>query len=527
MDGELLSILSAIERDKGIDREILIQAIEVAVATAAKKSEGLSDEVESVATLDRKTGRIVAVVDGREIDSARLTRIAAQTAKQVIIQKIREAERDVIFTEYQGRMGDIVTGSVHRFERGDIIVELGRAEALLPRSERIPHEEYHQGDLVQAYVLDVRKGVKGPAIVLSRTHEGFIHGLFALEVPEIAEGIVEIKGVAREAGDRTKIAVASKDEKVDCVGACVGMRGTRVKNIVRELHGEKVDIIRWHDTVNEFIVAALSPAKIVEIQANEGTKSALVIVDGDQLSLAIGKKGQNVRLASKLTGWQLEIKTKAQLEAPPVPPEVSVRDLPGVGPSLEKRLREAGITTAQQVAGMTLEQLTAIEGVGEKTAQKLLGASTSAVHPKAAAETSAASAEAVADAPASEAAADEAPEASAEPIVEAPPEAIAEASPEAAQAARPGDGEGRAGDTRSQGAPSAPADTGEQPGESAESETPEKPAPAGQDEDVSEHTSEEPSEHPSEQMPEDTSKQTPEQMPGDTSADEPREKSQG
>ena len=368
MNGELLQILGAIERDKGIDREILIQAIEAAVASAAKKSEGVGEEAESIATLDRKTGRIVAVVDGREVDSARLTRIAAQTAKQVIIQKIREAERDVIFIEYQGRVGDIVTGSVHRFERGDIIVELGRAEAVLPKSERIPHEEYHQGDMVQAYVLEVRKSAKGPSIVLSRTHEGFIRGLFSLEVPEIAEDIVEIKGIAREAGDRTKIAVASTDEKVDCVGACVGMRGTRVKNIVRELHGEKVDIIRWHGSVNEYIAAALSPAKIVEIQPEADAKQALVIVDDDQLSLAIGKKGQNVRLASKLTGWQLEIKTRAQISGD----TTSLRSLPGVGPAMEKRLTDAGVTTVQQLSGMGLEQLTAIEGVGEKTAQKLV-----------------------------------------------------------------------------------------------------------------------------------------------------------
>ena len=368
MNGELLSILSAIERDKGIDREILIQAIEAAVTTAARKSEGVSEEIEATAALDRKTGRIVAVVDGREIDSARLTRIAAQTAKQVIIQKIREAERDVIFTEFQGRIGDIVSGAVHRFERGDIIIELGRAEAVLPKSERIPHEEYHQGDLVQGYVLDVRKNAKGPSIVLSRTHEGFIRGLFTLEVPEISEGIVEIKGIAREAGDRTKIAVASKDDKVDCVGACVGMRGTRVKNIVRELQGEKVDIIRWHEHPNEFIAAALSPAKIAGIEAYPENKQALVIVEDDQLSLAIGKRGQNVRLASKLTGWQLEIKSKAQTSAAEAP----LRSLSGVGPAMEERLKKAGITTAQQLAAATLEQLTGIEGIGEKTAQKLL-----------------------------------------------------------------------------------------------------------------------------------------------------------
>jgi N utilization substance protein A len=368
MNGELLSILGAIERDKGIDREILIQAIEAAVATAAKKSEGAAEEDESVATLDRKTGRIVAVVNGREVDSARLTRIAAQAAKQVIIQKIREAERDVIFTEFQGRVGDIVTGSVHRFERGDIIVELGRAEAVLPKPERIPHEEYHQGDMVQGYVLEVRKSAKGPSIVLSRTHEGFIRGLFTLEVPEISEGIVEIKGIAREAGDRTKIAVASSDEKVDCVGACVGMRGTRVKNIVRELHGEKIDIIRWHESPKEFIAAALSPAKIVEIRESSEAKQALVVVDDDQLSLAIGKKGQNVRLASKLTGWQLEIKSKTQLTSP----VVTLRSLPGVGPAMEERLTKAGVTSVEQIAGLTAEQLTAIEGVGEKTALKLI-----------------------------------------------------------------------------------------------------------------------------------------------------------
>jgi len=368
MDGELLSLLEAIERDKGIDREVLIQAIEAAVATAAKKSEGASEEAEATAQLDRKSGRIVAFVDGRPVDSAHLTRIAAQTAKQVIIQKIREAERDVVFAEFQSRVGDIVTGSVHRFERGDIIVELGRAEAIVPKSERIPHEEYHQGDRLQGYVLEVRKTAKGPAIVLTRTHEGFIRGLFALEVPEIAEGIVQVKGIAREAGDRTKIAVVSTDEKVDCVGACVGMRGTRVKNIVRELHGEKIDIIRWHDDIKEYIASALSPAKISEIRPSTDVKQALVIVDDDQLSLAIGKKGQNVRLASKLVGWQLEIKSRGQLGAG----EMSVENLPGVGPTTQQRLKEAGVATVQQLAAMTVEQLCAIKGIGEKTAQKLL-----------------------------------------------------------------------------------------------------------------------------------------------------------
>src|SRR3989338_2229212 len=362
MNGELLSILSAIERDKGIDRDILIQAIEAAVASAAKKSEGVSEETEATATLDRKTGRLRAVVAGREGDSARLTRLPPPTAKQVIIQKIREAERDVVFTEYQSRVGDIVTGAVHRFERGDIIVELGRAEAIVPKSERIPHEEYHQGERLQGYIAEVRKTLKGPSIVLSRTHEGFIRGLFSLEVPEIAEGIVQIKGIAREAGDRTKIAVASTDDKVDCVGACVGMRGTRVKDIVRELHGEKVDIIRWQESTKEYIPAALSPAKISDIQLQPARKSAVVIVDDDQLSLAIGKKGQNVRLAAKLTEWQLEIKSRAQLAQEAVPLE----QLEGIGPATRQRLADAGIATIGQLAGMTVEQLSEVKGGGGK-----------------------------------------------------------------------------------------------------------------------------------------------------------------
>jgi N utilization substance protein A len=438
---ELLSIIEAIERDKGVDREVLIQALESAVATAAKKSEGVSEETESTATFDRQTGKLTVVVAGREIDSARLTRIAAQTAKQVIIQKIREAEREVIFTEFQGRVGDIVTGSVHRFERGDIIVELGRAEAILPKAERIPHEEFHQGDRLQGYVLEVRKSVRGPAIVLSRSHEGFIRGIFTLEVPEIAEGIVAIKGIAREAGDRTKIAVASSEEKVDCVGACVGMRGTRVKNIVRELHGEKVDIIRWHEDVKEFIAAALSPAKISEIRPSPEAKQALVLVEDDQLSLAIGKKGQNVRLASKLTGWQLDIQSRSQLTQA----ARLLRDLPGIGPLLEQRLQEAGITTVQELAAQTVERLTAIKGIGEKTAERLLESARAALGPAAqsgrapAEETSPAPVEEAA--PAAEAAApQEDAAATAEPPTEepaAPPGDSAPPTPETPSEERP------------------------------------------------------------------------------------------
>ena len=367
MNGELLSILEAIERDKGIDREILITAVEAALATAARKSLGVKEEEEVSVIIDRKTGALRVNAPGKSVSSVEFSRIAAQTAKQVIIQKIREAERDVVYSEFQSRLGSIVNGTVHRFERGDIIVELGRAEAILPKSERIPHEEYQQGDRLQGYVVEVQKTTKGHAVVLSRTHEGFIRGLFSLEVPEIAEGIVEIKGISREAGDRTKLAVHSKDEKVDCVGACVGMRGTRVKNIVRELHGEKIDIIRWHADIREFIAAALSPAKIDQIIENHITKAALILVDDDQLSLAIGKKGQNVRLASKLTGWRLEIKSKSQLARG----EVTVNNLPGVSEEIAPRLQRAGFTAIEQVATSDLEALTRIEGLDDRAAEKL------------------------------------------------------------------------------------------------------------------------------------------------------------
>ena len=245
MDGELLSLIEAIVRDKGIDREVLIQALESAMASAAKK--GLKDAKEVTVTIDRTKGNVVVLSDGQRLSSTEFSRIGAQTAKQVIMQKIREAERDVILGEYQDKVGRIVSGTVHRFERGDIIVDLGRTEGLLPKPERIPYEEFQQGDRIMASVLEVGKGAKGAAIILSRAHEGFVRGLFALEVPEIADGTVQIKAIAREPGERTKIAVASKDEKVDAQGACIGMRGTRVKNIVRELHGERVDVIRWLD----------------------------------------------------------------------------------------------------------------------------------------------------------------------------------------------------------------------------------------------------------------------------------------
>jgi N utilization substance protein A len=309
---ELLTILEQLERDKGIDREILFQAVEAAVASAAKKLWTVEKEEDIRVVLDRKTGKITAFAGDEEIRSSEFGRIAAQTAKQVVIQKIREAEKDVIFNEYYSRIGQIISGSVYRFDKGSITIDLGKTEAILPKKEQSPKEEFKQGDRIKALVLDVRRETRGPEIVLSRSHPNFVKRLFELEVPEIYEGIVEVKSIARDSGERTKIAVFSKDEKVDCVGACVGMRGSRVKNIVGELHGEKIDIIRYSDDIKEYIQEALKPAELSQIQLDYEEKKANIIVADDQLSLSIGKHGQNVRLASQLVGWELNLFTMDQ-----------------------------------------------------------------------------------------------------------------------------------------------------------------------------------------------------------------------
>lgn len=313
-NSELMTILEQLERDKGIDKETLISAVEAAVASAARKIWTVDKEEDVKVVLDRKTGKITAWAGEEEIHSSEFGRIAAQTAKQVVIQKIREAEKDVVFNEYNLRIGQIISGAVYRFERGNIIVDLGKTEALIPKSEQNNKEEFRQGERVRAYVLEVRKENRGPQIVLSRAHPQFVKRLFELEVPEIYEGIIEVKAIARDPGERTKIAVYSKDEKIDCVGACVGMRGSRVKNIVTELHGEKIDIVRYSDDIKEYIQAALSPAEISQMQLITDDKRVNIIVDEDQLSLAIGKYGQNVRLASKLVGWELDIYSAKQWE---------------------------------------------------------------------------------------------------------------------------------------------------------------------------------------------------------------------
>jgi N utilization substance protein A len=374
MSSELLAILDHLEREKGVDKEILLAAVEAAMVSAVKKSIGAKDTQNIKVEIDRSTGKIRAFSEDKEIKSVDFGRIAAQTARQVMIQKIREAEKDVIYNEFISKVGTIVSGTVYRFEKGNIVVDLfGRTEGTIPHREQTQSEEFRQGDRVRAYILEVKKEPKGPQIILSRAHPNLIKKLFELEVPEIYEGIVEIKALSREPGERTKIAVWSKDEKVDCVGACVGMRGSRVKNIVSELQGEKIDIIRWSDNIREYVTASLSPAKISEIKLDKERQHAEVIVSDDQLALAIGKRGQNVRLASKLVCWELDIRTKPEVkEEVRTKEDQSLASLHGVGDKILSALIEAGFSTLESLASADAEALSQIKGVGSKKAEKII-----------------------------------------------------------------------------------------------------------------------------------------------------------
>ena len=388
MSQELLAILEQIEREKGIKKEVLLEAVESALLSAARKAIDVKPEEELKVEIERNTGKIKAYLNNEEIKSIDFGRIAASTARQVIIQKIREAEKDVVFNEFQGRVGEIVSGTVYRFDKGNIVVDLlGKAEGLLLKREQSPGEEFKQGQRVRAYVAEVKKEAKGPQIILSRTHPNFVRKLFELEVPEIYEGIVEIKAIARQPGERTKISVRSKNDKVDSVGACVGMRGNRVRNIVNELAGEKIDIVRHSDDMKEYIKAALSPAKISEIKLDKEKVRAEVIVDDDQLSLSIGKHGQNVRLASKLVGWELDIRTKTAIAeatakkeeakeepqgAAPQAEGADLTQLSGVGEKTLALLKESGFNSVEDIAGADIEKLTKIKGIGEKKAEKLI-----------------------------------------------------------------------------------------------------------------------------------------------------------
>lgn len=346
MNQEFIEALDELEKEKGISKEVVFSALEAAMVSSYKKNFGTSQNVE--VNIDRETGKIdiyalqdivadedliddktqlsisqakkldpkyeVGDVFSKMVDPAKFGRIAAQTAKQVVIQRIKDAERDIIFDDFTDRENEIITGQVQRVSYGNVFFDLGKTEAILLPSEQIKGETYKQGDRFKLLLVEVKKTTKGPQIILSRSHPNLVKRLFELEVPEIAEGIVEVYSIAREAGSRTKIAVFSKDEEVDPLGACVGYKGARVKAIVDELHDEKVDIVIYSKDIDTFIANSLSPSKVEKVFANEKEKSALVVVPDYQLSLAIGKEGQNARLAAKLTGWKIDIKSTTQYE---------------------------------------------------------------------------------------------------------------------------------------------------------------------------------------------------------------------
>jgi len=343
VNSEFLEALKDLEKEKGISVDVLLEAIEAALLSAYKRNFGSLQNAR--VHIDRTTGDFkvysqrtvveevqddrleISLEEARKLDPRYnlgdmvenevtprdFGRIAAQTAKQVVVQRIREAERNIIYEEFSNREGDILTGVVQRIENKNVYIELGKTEAILTPSEQMPNEEYRQGDRLKTYIVEVRKTTKGPQILVSRTHPGLLKRLFEMEVPELQDGVVELKSIAREAGYRSKIAVYSKDENVDPVGACVGPKGMRVQNIVNELNGEKIDIVKWNQDPSKYVASSLSPAKVVAVEVWEDEKVARVIVPDYQLSLAIGKEGQNARLAAKLTGWKIDIKSESQM----------------------------------------------------------------------------------------------------------------------------------------------------------------------------------------------------------------------
>lgn len=409
MASDLSRIIEQVGKDKGIDRQILVEALEQALLAAARKKYGLKQELE--ARYNQDVGEVelfqfktvvkkiknppteIGLEEARELDGdaqigdslgtkidiSEFGRIAAQTAKQVIIQRVKDAERENIFEDFKDRKGDVVSGTVQRFERGSIIVNLGRAEAVVPQQELIPRETYKPGDRIRAYVLDVRKTPKGPQIILSRSNPNFLMKLFEMEVPEVAEGIVKIVSAAREPGSRAKIAVYSRDSDVDPVGACVGMKGSRVQAVVQELRGEKIDIIPWSDDPASFVCNALAPAEISKVIINQEARSMEVVVEDDQLSLAIGRRGQNVRLAAKLTEWRIDIRSESKTDRVlPALDEIASRGMDqvdriaGVGEKTAQLLNTAGYMTVADLCQSTAEQLTKIEGIGPKKAEKII-----------------------------------------------------------------------------------------------------------------------------------------------------------
>ena len=409
MPVELIQVIEQVGREKGIDRGVLIDAVGAAILSASRKTLGTSMDLR--VDFDEASGQFllytvkktveqvtnprteISLAEARrlkpdaqleeevqvEVKPHGFGRIAAQTAKQVIIQRVREAERDSIYHSFKTREGELITGIVQRVVKGNVIVNVGKAEAILPPREQLPRENYRPGDRVRAYIVEVKKGSRGSAILLSRTHPGILLRLFEVEVPEIEEGIVEIKAAAREPGERAKIAVISRDSNVDPVGACVGYRGSRVQAIVRELGGEKIDIIPWRENTADFVRNALAPAEVESVTVDDHNHTLHVVVADEQLSLAIGRRGQNARLAAKLVGWKVDIKSRAELAREAEEKAVAAKavlkvlaEVPGIGPKTVERLLQAGLDRPERLLRATVEDLTSVKGVGPKTAEKII-----------------------------------------------------------------------------------------------------------------------------------------------------------
>lgn len=374
MNQELIRIVDNIARDKNIDRESIFTDLESAMVSAARKYFGKAElEADIQVKIDRQSGEIVAFKDGEQIDIKRLGRIPAQTAKQVMIQKIKADERQSVFDEFVDRKGEIISGTAVRFEGGSVIVTLNnRTEAILPKSEQISGQSHHVAERIRCLILDVRESGSQVKIILSRTHPDFIRRLFELEVPEVAENIIEIKALAREAGYRTKIAVLSNDPKVDAVGACVGVRGSRIKNIVDELGGEKIDIVRWNESSHELIANALMPAKCSQVALCFELGGATVVVPEDQLSLAIGKHGQNVRLAARLTDWDIDILTPEEYNQEVERLTNGLKEVEGLDDSFVDKLIALGVISVLDLAEIGVDPLVNEIGIKPEMAQRIV-----------------------------------------------------------------------------------------------------------------------------------------------------------
>jgi N utilization substance protein A len=404
---EIVQALKSIARAKEVDEDLIIETLQAGLISAARKKFGPESRI--TVEIDKELSKLtvyctkdvvkeiedkqfqITLADAREIDPdadlgkelkfeiplAAFGRNAIQAMKQVVTQRVREAERDRVYQEYAERIGEVVGGGVQQVDRGNLIVNLGRTEALLPQREQIPREQFRQGSSIRAYIIDVTRSSKGPQVILSRAHRDFLKELFAMEVPEISDKTVEIMGVAREPGARSKIAVHSHDDKVDAVGACVGMKGSRVQTVVRELNGERIDVVLWSDDIITYVIRALSPAKVVHAELDENDDKVTVIVADDQLSLAIGKGGQNARLAAKLTNLKIDLINESQYAERVEFQKMArfpVSDIPGISTRIVEKVTAAGYQTADDLSRASILDLIELEGVGEKTAEKVIAA---------------------------------------------------------------------------------------------------------------------------------------------------------